>query len=174
MIYACELGMGQSVYLEERNDSTIVTTVNSGFGQQQQSSTSFVTGEWIAPPEMYQTPHGVILKIITDRGQHYIEIQENDRCLLYKNPANNDYHQIPIERVASIPSFSMPPMQPMQPMQMGNMSMSANPMEMRMGNMVLQMQNSGRTTTKQSFCSQCGVKVKEDDRFCSSCGHALG
>jgi ribosomal protein S27AE len=176
MVYLCKLGEGQTVYLEEQNDSTIVTTVRVDLGQQQQSKSSFATGEWIASPEMYHTPHGIILKLNTAQGQHYIEIQKNDCTLLSEHPNDSNYRQIPIEQVASIPSPStqtMQPMKSMQPMRMGNMQMSKNPMEMRMGNMVLQMKIPDKTTTKQRFCSRCGTKVALEDRFCSSCGHAL-
>jgi zinc-ribbon domain len=173
MAYLCELGTGQTVYLENRDNLTIVTTISSGFGQQQQSSSSFNTGQWIAPPEIYQTPHGIILKSIATQGNHYIEIQENSHCLISDCPANNDYHQIPLRQVASNPSSSMPSMPSMQPMKMGNMQMNMSPMEMRMGNMVLQMGASVGKVTKQRFCSHCGAEVDREDRFCSSCGHAL-
>lgn len=174
MAYLCELGTGQKIYLENRDSLTIVTTISSGFGQQQQSSSSFNTGQWISPPEVYQTPHGVILKSIATQGNHYIEIQENSHCLLPNHPTNNDYHQIPLRQITDTPPSSMPSMPSMQPMKMGNMQMNMNPMEMRMGNMVLQMGASVGTTTKQRFCSNCGTKVSLEDRFCASCGHALG
>ena len=73
----------------------------------------------------------------------------------------------------------MQPMQPMQPMKMGDMTMSTNPMAMSMGNMSMSMGGAstnaarGAVGTRQ-FCSQCGAKVDPNDRFCSSCGHALG
>jgi hypothetical protein len=176
MVYICELGKGQTVYLEEHDDSTLVTTVSARFGQQQQSSSSFATGEWIAPPEIYRTPHGIMLKLNTNRGQHYIEIQKNDPILLSEYSNDNSYRQIPIAQTASIPSPSaqrMQPMSSMQPMKMDNMQMSMNPMEMRMGNMVLQMNAPDKTTVKQRFCRHCGTKVDLEDKFCSSCGRGL-
>jgi ribosomal protein S27AE len=178
MTYVCELGTKQTVYLDNRGDLTIVTTSSVGIGQQQQSSSSFATGQWTASPEVYQTPHGAILKLSTTQGQHYIEIQENSHCLLPNYQNNKNYYPLPLRQVAAIPPPpSMQPMQPMQPMKMGNMQMGMNPMEMRMGNMVLQMNstvNPEKQATERQFCSHCGAKIKPEDRFCSSCGHGLG
>lgn len=74
------------------------------------------------------------------------------------------------------PMKPMEPMEPMKPMTMGNMSASANPMEMRMGDMYMRMgeESEPQFKPKQRFCTECGNSVKASDRFCASCGHKLG
>ncbi len=180
MAYVCELGTGQKVYLENQGTQTVVTTLSGSLGQQQQSSSSFTTGIWTLPPEMFQTPNGFVLKISTNQGEHYIQIQGNSMGVMSASPSLGSSQQMQVQQVANASSFSMSPlppiqpMQPMQPMSMGDMQMSQNPMAMRMGNMAMSMGTPAQPTQSiKSFCSQCGAKVGASDRFCSSCGHQL-
>jgi hypothetical protein len=51
--------------------------------------------------------------------------------------------------------------------------MNINPMEMRMGNMLMSMGSSSASTStastkKKRFCPQCGEAVNQSDRFGSS------
>jgi membrane protease subunit (stomatin/prohibitin family) len=74
------------------------------------------------------------------------------------------------------PMRPMQPMQPMQPMTMGNMTM--NPMQMKMGNMEMRMDNATPApeppaSQPAQFCPQCGHKNQGGDRFCRACGHSL-
>jgi zinc-ribbon domain len=182
MAYMCEISPNQRVYVENQGNSTIVTLMTGGPGQQQQASNSFQTGHWVAPPEMFTVSQGAAIKIATTQGEHYIRIQGGSMTL------GNDSGVAASQQMqmyqADAPSApSMAPMQPMQPMKMGNMEIDNNPMEMRMGNMHLRMgepiQTAQSASTSQSaqptrkFCSQCGVAVEPSDRFCSSCGHRL-
>jgi membrane protease subunit (stomatin/prohibitin family) len=189
MAYVGELDTGQKIYLENQGTQTVITSIFSGSGQQQQSSNSISTGSWSAEPEMYKTANGVVVEITAARGKYYVQIQGSSMSVINETPSPNKDRQMPMRQVESTPASSMPPMEPMQPMKpmepmkpmkMGDMEMKMNPMEMRMGNMHMQMGSSlpsstsdGVSQSKRRFCSQCGESVAPSDRFCSSCGHRL-
>lgn len=189
MAYVGELDTGQKIYLENQGTQTVITSIFSGLGQQQQSSSSISTGSWTAEPEMYKTANGVVLAITTDRGKYCVQIQGSSMSVMNETPSPSKERQMQMRQVESTPASSMSPMEPMQPMQpmepmkpmkMGDMEMKLNPMEMRMGNMQMRMGSpmspSASDEVRQSkrrFCSQCGESVDPSDRFCSSCGYRL-
>ncbi|HAG79661.1 MAG TPA: zinc ribbon domain-containing protein [Cyanobacteria bacterium UBA12227] len=189
MAYVCELGTGQRVYLDNQGTQTVVTTVSGSLGQQQQASNSFQTGSWTSPPQLFQTSNGVILKIETAQGEHFIQVQGGSMSVMSGTPSLGSSQQMQMQQVATTPATTMPPMepmqpmkpmepmQPMQPMKMGDMEMNLNPMEMRMGNMEMRMGAPMSIATPaentKRFCSQCGASINVGDRFCSSCGHRL-
>jgi zinc-ribbon domain len=192
MAYMCEISPGRQVYIDTQGNNTIVTVMTGGPGQQQQASNSFQTGSWVSPPEMFEIPQGVTIRIRTTQGEHYIRIQGGS-VTLGDDSGVAASQQMQMHQTDA-PSIT--PMQPMQPMKMGNMEMDNNPMEMRMGDMHMRMghmqmghmrmgkpiqptQPAQSAPSSQSaqptrkFCSQCGVPVEPSDRFCSSCGHRL-
>ncbi|MET0033561.1 MAG: zinc-ribbon domain-containing protein [Limnospira maxima] len=180
MPYVCELGTGQRVYLDNQGSQTVVTIASGSPGQQQQASNGFQTGTWTSPPSLYRTGNGVVLKIETAQGEHFVQLQGSSMSVMGQTPSLGSAQQMSVQQVSSTPASSMPPMKPMEPMkpmQMGNMQMSMNPMEMRMGNMELKMGSSEPSSAPSSgnrkFCSNCGATVQPDDRFCGSCGHQL-
>ncbi len=186
MAYVGELDTGQKIYLENQGTQTVITSICSGLGQQQQSSSSISTGSWTAKPEMYKTANGVVLVVTTERGKYCVQIQGSSMSVMNETPSPSKERQMQMRQVESTPASSMlpmepmKPMEPMQPMKMGDMEMKLNPMEMRMGNMQMQMGSSlsssaheGGRQSKRRFCSQCGESVAPSDRFCSSCGHRL-
>jgi zinc-ribbon domain len=179
MAYACELGTGQRIYLDQQGTQTIVTTMSGGPGQQQQSSTGFHTGSWTTPPEIFQTTGGTVLKITTAQGEHFIYIQGSSMQVMGGVPSLSGSQQMQVQQVSSVPTSSLPPMKPMEPMKPMNMGgMQMNPMEMRMGDMEMRMGSPTASSTPSTpnprrFCSQCGTAVEPEDRFCSSCGHRL-
>jgi hypothetical protein len=187
MPYVCELGTGQRVYLDNQGGQTLITIASGTPGQQQQSSSGFQTGNWTSPPSIYRTGNGVILKIETARGEHFVQLQGSSMSVMGGTPSLGSAQQMSVQRVSSTPASSMPSMepmkpmepmqmQPMEPMKMGDMEMNMNPMQMRMGNMEMKMgesSSSSSSSSGQRFCSHCGASVKPDDRFCGSCGHQL-
>jgi len=192
MAYVCELGTGQRVYLDNQGTQTIVTTYSGSLGQQQQATSSFPTGSWTSPPELFQTPSGVVLKIRTVHGENYIQIQGSSMSVIGGVPSVSASQQMDVQQVTSTPTSSMPPMtpmepmkpmgpmkpmEPMKPMKMGDMEIKSNPMEMRMGNMEMRMGSpmsfSTSAQSDQRFCSQCGNSVQVGDRFCANCGNRL-
>ena len=169
MAYLCEISPGHQVYLDNQGNQTIVTTAMGQPGQQQQASNSMTTGPWTAPPEAYQSAGGAVFKLFTAQGETCIYVQGNSVSMTGSVPSVAGAQQMSMQQTTAAP---MPPMQPMQPM--GNMTMSMQPMEMRMGNMELKMEaQTPQPRATRQFCSQCGAKVAPEDRFCSSCGHAL-
>lgn len=199
MVYVCEISTNQAVYLDNQGMQTIVTSVNASAGQQQQTSSSFITGQWTSVPQMFQTAQGVfLLKVNGTEGERFIAIQGNSLSILTNLPNLHNSQPLHMQSTGCMPTNSIPnmppmqpmepmkPMQPMQPMQlnMGDMSMNMNPMAMRMGNMAMEIgkmptttgDRIGEQTTHQStknFCSQCGNSLSQGDRFCSHCGHQL-
>lgn len=196
MPYLCELGEGQRIYLENQGEQTIVTLISSHPGQQQQTSSGFKTGVWSSPPQAFKTPHGFVLKIISDQEENTLQIQGRHISVNSETEVVNSAEEIPVHEVSTLPVSPLPAMEPMTPMklmepmipmkvnptepmkplepmnlQMGNMQMSMNPMEMRMGNMEMRM-NSPSTNTAH-FCTECGASIQPENRFCPSCGHRL-
>jgi hypothetical protein len=183
MVYLCDLGSGQSIYLDNQGAQTTITTLSSSPGQQQQASSSLQTGAWVAPPQLFRTSTGVVLKIFTAHGDRFIQIQGSTMHAIDDVTIVGSAQQMQMQQVGSAPPSSIPPiplmqpMQPMKPMQMGDMQMNQNPMEMRMGNMEMRMGKATSPTNSaqgtRHFCSQCGVAVEASDRFCAHCGCKL-
>lgn len=169
MAYGCDYGAGQRLLLDNPGAQTRITLASSSAGQQQQATQSFQTGAWTAPPQVLQAADRLVVKLTTAAGEILIQMQGSSLRQVNAEAIGSadigSAQPLPLQQIAS--PASMQPMQPMRPMQMGNMSMSLNPMEMRMGDMQLQM---GKAASSTRFCSQCGTRVKPDDRFCSQCG----
>lgn len=184
MVYGGELGNGQQIYLSNQGDQTTITLVRSGIGQQQQASSSFHTGAWVAPPVILRTPQGFRVRLQTAMGEQYVVIQGDRMGMSASAFTSGTAEMLPLqplevsESVGINPMEPMPSLEPMPPLKMGNMQMRMNPMEMKMGNMAMKMGPplSQAATVKGTpqFCSQCGARVKSSDRFCCHCGHELG
>ena len=172
MSYAANLTNNQRLAVANQGNQTNISLVSSSPGQQQSQNSSFTTGSWQAPPQLYRIGTGFVLKLNGDRGTFYVSIQGNSISTTtapnIDNAAEVDLHQTS----DSAASSSNMGFEPMQPMKMGNMSMDINSMSMNMGNMSLNM-NKTRSTSSKVFCSQCGQEAKPNARFCSSCGHQL-
>jgi hypothetical protein len=188
MIYFGKLGTNQQLYIENRGSQTLITLVSSSSGQQQSQSSSWKTGSWTAPPSLFQNEGIFLLRIDSDEGQHFIQVQASGFNSLATAPSLIKADVIPLQKVSetatsgqssvqSQPMEPMEPMEPMKPMKLGDMSMGVNPMEMRMGNMYMRMPENSKlespSKSNQNFCTQCGTVVKAGDRFCANCGHKL-
>ncbi len=178
MAYMCNLGNHQQVFVSNQDNQTIVTLSGTGPGQQQQASTGFSTGKWIALPILYRSQGEFILRVESDRGPHYVQLQGSSMKAIAKAPDLGTAEVMPME-TAETPSMEpmkpmepMEPTKPMEPLKIGDMEMGMKPMEMRMGNMSLSMGQSTSSSPK-NFCPQCGVALKENDRFCANCGNRL-
>jgi hypothetical protein len=186
MAYFCDLGNEQQIYLDNVGEQTTIVCANSQPGQQQQSGSSFTTGVWTVPPQLFQTMQGIFIKLMTVRGETYLQVQGQSLQVLSQTPEMQQAQAIAVSPTPTMPTMGaipvmrpleMQPMQPMQPMRMGNMQMSMQPMQMQMGDMQMQMgaprHPEPSNATSRRFCSSCGTAVKLGDRFCSSCGHNL-
>ena len=179
MAYVLNLSSSQAVYLENQGDQTVVTTVTQTPGQQQQASSGIHTGRWTAPPCAYQTLQGVIVQLQTERGEQYIQLQGNYTARVEGVVGLNASQQLQLQQVSHSPGSTLKPIEPMTPMQpmtpMPPMTPiePMKPMEMRMGDMEMRMGSATSGSNTRQFCSQCGAKVKPEDRFCSNCGYRL-
>lgn len=175
MGYTIDLEAGQQLSVEHRDGQTWLTLTKNQAGQQQSQRSSLATGEWSAPPTLFRTATGLILRIESAQRQTFVAIQAGQVQVLATAPVLFDAEILPLQSVSPVsnPISPMAPMSPMPPMQMGDMQMRMEPMEMRMGTMHLRMGEPIAPTTTKRFCSQCGAAVKPDDRFCSHCGSQL-
>lgn len=188
MTYLGNLSTSQRLYIENRDNQTIVTLISSSNTQQQSQSSSLETGNWTIPPSLFKTENTFLLRIESVKGQYFIQVQSNGLNILKTSPSLNNVDVLPLEMVSQTetsnqssvqfsPMKPMQPMQPMQPMKLNDMSMDINAMEMRMGDMYLRMpENPSTESSSQShrrFCTKCGNLVKIEDCFCAYCGHKL-
>ena len=167
MPYATNLSENQRVTIANIGNQTNISLVSKSPQQQQSQSSSFTTGVWQTPPQLYQVGLSFILKLSSDQGTSYVSIQAQGISTIAA-PSLDNAVEVDLQKVddsATGNSVKFEPMQsmkPMQPMKMGNMSMDINSMSMEMGNMSLNMNNSQTSTTKV-FCSQCGREAKPSD-----------
>jgi hypothetical protein len=203
MPYVCELGAGQSIYLDNQGMQTVVTTVTSRPGQHQQASTSVQTGNWTAPPEMYRTPDGAILKVNTTNGDCYIQIQGSSVSMAAGIPAVGNAQQVQVSQVSgqqaagssgfggsassatvsssfsssgfSMPSMpSMQPMQPMEPMKtQGSMNLNLGGMSMSMNPMEMKMGDMEMNMGRSAQNASGAAGQTPQRRFCSQCGQPV-
>lgn len=176
MAYQATLNGTQQVTIANPRNQTQITLIANSPGRQQSQSSSFTTGTWTKPPQLFSTGQGFMLQIEGEQGQYYIQIQSNSISTINGIPSIQNATPVKLRIVDDIPDIPSPPsikFKPMQPMKMGNMSMDINSMSMRMGNMSLNLGNRSKTTIPEVFCSQCGIEAKAGDRFCRSCGEDL-
>ncbi|MGR3278444.1 zinc ribbon domain-containing protein [Acaryochloris marina NIES-2412] len=175
MAYVGELGTGSTIYLENQDSQTIITAIAASPGQQQQTSHSFSTGHWTTSPELFRSLQGHIIRLETAQGNYVLLVQNHQIRLIEAMPPRHTLESIPLQQIVHPPTSPIPPMPPLQPLTMGNMVMSMQPMQMRMGNMHLSMGTTATATqtTQNNFCSQCGTAVSAQDKFCANCGHRL-
>ncbi len=198
MPYLCELSSGQMLYLSQSGTQTSVTLANIQPGQQQQSSSSFSTGTWTAPPEVFSTPMNVVVRLHTDGGDRHLQIQGGSISSTHDNLSVGDEQRISVRSIDQEPDFVRSSMNstPMKmgdmsdmkmgdmkmgnmskgEMRMGDMQMSMKPMEMRMGDMELKSGSSSSESSVSSSRSMASGQASESAksahprRFCSQCG----
>lgn len=175
MAYVGELGAGSTIYLENQDSQTIITAVSASPGQQQQTSHSFSTGHWTTSPELFRSLQGYIIQIETAQRNYVLLVQNYQIRQIEAMPPRHTLTSVPLQQIVQTPTPSIPSMPPLQPLTMGNMVMSMQPMQMRMGSMHLSMGTSATVTqtTQTNFCSQCGTALTATDKFCANCGHRL-
>jgi hypothetical protein len=176
MAYIGELGVGSSIYIDNQDHQTIVTTVASAPGQQQQMSHSLPTGRWTTSPELFHTPQGLVIKLETTQGDRYLHIQSHQVRLVTAEPSPQTLEVIPLQQVAQPPTLSVPPLPPpLHPQDLGTLFMSLPPLQMPLEHLPM---GKGITSTAthslfHHSCSQCGTTVTATDKFCAHCGHRL-
>lgn len=177
--YRCDLDNDQQIYIQNQGSQTEIRLVADRQGQRQSQSNSFETGNWCVPPTVFRISNGLVLRIEAEQGERFIQVQANRMSQLDAAPSLSDAEVLSLRKTDEAESRdSMPEMKPMQPMKpmepmkpMG--PMRVDDMQMQMGNMKMQMGGSLPRQSVRNFCSQCGSKVGQGDRFCSYCGSGL-
>ncbi len=181
MIYSGDLPSGQKLYLENQGEVTIVMILMQQSGQQQQSGSSFLTGSWLSPPEIFASAQGAVVRVTTAAGVWGLMVQGMSLAMQSGSvPVGDEFRPVSLTTLSQMPQqqsgaagFGIPPMQPMQPMTpiqpmtpmqpmtMGNMSMNASPMQMQMGNMGMVMGQpiSGVSASSQASANSSGHAV---------------
>ena len=77
MAYACDIGNGQRLLVQNDGDNTQVAVSSGDSGQKQNQSTGFTTGEWSKPPELFRTHENLILRVEGKNGVQFIGIHGN-------------------------------------------------------------------------------------------------
>ena len=178
MSYACELGNGQLLLVENDGDNTTVSLGSDGGSQSQSQGTGFSTGKWTKAPALFRLGKDFILRLETGEGAQCLRIR-GGQIQTIKEPDLKSAEKMRLKK--SDQAVGMKPMKPMEPMKpMGPMKPMApmkpmkpmRPMEMRMGGMSMSM-GSVRAAPAKRFCTQCGQAAGEGDRFCGACGCQL-
>jgi len=179
--YKANLASGRQIYIENRDNQTLITVSSSGAGQQQSQRSGFETGEWQRPPTLFQVAHDVVLRVEAGNDQFFFRLSANGIQTLDRAPEMGNAEALPLQKAGDNPG--MKPMEPMQPMQRMKPLEPMKPMEMRMGDMSMSMgqaessvEGSKEVSTRSGgtrFCTQCGHAAEPGDRFCAHCGHGL-
>ncbi len=114
MAYTCDLGGGQHLYIDNIGDQTAVTLASGRPGQQQQSGSQFTTGAWTAPPELFRTEHGVVIKLSTNQGDQHLQFQAGQLGWMSSGHTLAHAQQMQTSQVAAMPKGTLPTMEPMQ------------------------------------------------------------
>jgi hypothetical protein len=190
--YRCELASNQVLYLSNEGAMSAITLLSSGAGQQQQGSSHFTTGSWVAPPALYRLDGRLdgrldpvnLVVISTAQTTYYLQLRGTQMQLSTDLSASlaaqlRQTRPVPMQREPMPAASPMPPMRPMSPMR--PMQMHRNPMSMSMGDMQMSMGEMSSSTPSSAseaakvkrFCAQCGSAVQPGDRFCAYCGDRL-
>lgn len=119
MAYQAKLRGGQTLVLENDGEGTAIRLSRGG----QSQGSSVTTGEWKAPPTLFQTTDGAVVEIHTGDGSVYFQIGDGRLHSLSDAPDVEDAESLELEAVADgtgekgmKPMAGIEPMKPMKPM----------------------------------------------------------
>jgi zinc-ribbon domain len=151
MAYLCEPHPGQQVFVEYRDGHTRLLCRRSQPGSQQQASSSFSTGNWTQPPELWRSPHGQFIHIHSAQGPILVQITPNGLQVI--GPAT-----IP-------PPIEVIPLQPTDAMPAAHQARHRH---------TTTTTAAWTTRNHHDGCPACGQLVRSvRDRFCANCGQKL-
>jgi hypothetical protein len=121
MAYACDIGNGQRLLVQNDGDNTQVALSSGDSGQKQNQSTSFTTGEWSKPPELFRTRENLVLRLEGKNGVQFIEIRGDQLESMQSEPKLENAEKLTLkesnESIAQMkPMKPIEPMKPMEPM----------------------------------------------------------
>ena len=115
MTYTHDIGNGQRLLVENDGDDTQVALSSGDSGQQQNQSTSFNTGKWSKPPELFRTTDDLVLRLESKSGVQFISVHGHQIQSMSSEPDLKNAEKLTLkesdERIAR-----MKPMKPMKPM----------------------------------------------------------
>ena len=121
MAYACDIGNGQRLLVQNDGDNTQVALSSGDSGQKQNQSTSFTTGEWSKPPELLRTRENLVLRLEGKNGVQFIGVHGDQIESMRSEPKLENAEKMALkesnESIARMkPMKPMEPMKPMKPM----------------------------------------------------------
>ena len=118
MAYACDIGNGQRLLVQNDGDSTQVALSSGGSGQHQNQSTGLTTGEWSKPPELFRTRENLVLRIEGKNGVKFVGVRGDQIESIRSEPKLENAEKLTLnesnENIARMKP--MKPMEPMKPM----------------------------------------------------------
>jgi hypothetical protein len=121
MAYACDIGNGQRLLVQNDGDNTQVALSSGDSGQKQNQSTGFTTGEWSKPPELFRTREKLVLRLEGKNGVQFIGVHGDQIESMRSEPKLENAEKMALkesnESIARMkPMKPMEPMKPMKPM----------------------------------------------------------
>ena len=121
MAYACDIGNGQRLLVQNDGDNTQVALSSGDSGQKQNQSTGFTSGEWSKPPELFRTREKLVLRLEGKNGVQFIGVHGDQIESMRSEPKLENAEKMALkesnESIARMkPMKPMEPMKPMAPM----------------------------------------------------------
>ena len=121
MAYACDIGNGQRLLVQNDGDNTQVALSSGDSGQKQNQSTGFTSGEWSKPPELFRTREKLVLRLEGKNGVQFIGVHGDQIESMRSEPKLENAEKMALkesnENIARMkPMTPMEPMEPMEPM----------------------------------------------------------
>ena len=121
MAYACDIGNGQRLLVQNDGDNTQVALSSGDSGQKQNQSTGFSTGEWSKPPELFRTRGNLVLRLEGKNGVQFVGVHGDQIESMRSEPKLENAEKMALkesnESIARMkPMKPMEPMEPMEPM----------------------------------------------------------
>jgi hypothetical protein len=115
MTYACDIGNGQRLLVENDGDETQVALSSGDVGQQQNQSTGFNTGNLSKPPELFRTSENLVLRLESKSDVKFIGIYGHQIESMRDEPVLENAEKLTLEE-SNEKIERMKPMEPMKPM----------------------------------------------------------
>jgi hypothetical protein len=116
MVYACDIGNGQRLLVQNDGDNTQVALSSGDSGQKQNQSTSFTTGEWSKPPELFRTRENLVLRVQGKNAVQFIGVHGDQIESMRSEPKLENAEKMTLKE-SNESIARMKPMKPMKPME---------------------------------------------------------
>jgi hypothetical protein len=113
MAYACDIGNGQRLLVQNDGDNTQVALSSSDSGQEQNQSTGFSTGKSSKAPELLRISENLVLRLESKSGVEFIGVHGNQIESMRSEPALENAEKLTLKELDE----NIVRMKPMKPMQ---------------------------------------------------------